>query len=617
MTTTQNPPQQQRSTGRHRARSRTDAPPRLAEGLELLGEYEGSGFKEAPHLARRADGQTIQLTRLLHLVAEAADGQRSSAEIAELVGDRLGRRVSADNITFLVERKLRPLGVLAEADGSSPQLAKPDQLLALKFRTALVPDSVTRALTTVFRPLFWPPIVIAVVIAFVAAMGWVFFVHGIGQGVRSLIYDPALLLVLFAGIVVGTAFHEVGHATACRYGGGRPGVMGAGIYIVWPAFYTDVTDAYRLSKAARLRTDLGGIYFNAIVANLAVGAFLLTGWEIILLLAVTQTFAMVQQLMPFLRMDGYYILSDLTGVPDMLNRIRPVLRSLKPGREADARVTELKPWARRVVSGYVLTLIPVLAAMFGIMLVHAPRAFATAYDSFGVQLDRVGGALESGGPVAVAGGALQLLMLVLPVVGMVLTTTRVGRRAVRGAWRATEGRPRGRGGLVAGTATAVALGAFIWWPNGEYRPIQPTERGTLQGAVAAFVDIPTGRPALTPQREEALGGAPFERDVRRGEVTRPQELSGREPAGGSEDAGDGPDRRSGEDREAGDRDRPAEDKDPAADEDAADEEETTTTTPTLTTETPSTRTTPQPAPLPPEPTQTAPTPTTTTPEAIP
>jgi putative peptide zinc metalloprotease protein len=617
MTTTQNPPQQQRSTGRHRARSRTDAPPRLAEGLELLGEYEGSGFKEAPHLARRADGQTLQLTRLLHLVAEAADGQRSSAEIAELVGDRLGRRVSADNITFLVERKLRPLGVLAEADGSSPQLAKPDQLLALKFRTALVPDSVTRALTTVFRPLFWPPIVIAVVIAFVAAMGWVFFVHGIGQGVRSLIYDPALLLVLFAGIVVGTAFHEVGHATACRYGGGRPGVMGAGIYIVWPAFYTDVTDAYRLSKAARLRTDLGGIYFNAIVANLAVGAFLLTGWEIILLLAVTQTFAMVQQLMPFLRMDGYYILSDLTGVPDMLNRIRPVLRSLKPGREADARVTELKPWARRVVSGYVLTLIPVLAAMFGIMLVHAPRAFATAYDSFGVQLDRVGGALESGGPVAVAGGGLQLLMLVLPVVGMVLTTTRVGRRAVGGAWRATEGRPRGRGGLVAGTATAVALGAFIWWPNGEYRPIQPTERGTLQGAVAAFVDIPTGRPALTPQREEALGGAPFERDVRRGDVTRPEELSGREPAGGSDDAGDGPDRRSGEDRETGDRDSPAEDKDPAADEDAADEDGTTTTTPTLTTETPSTRTTPQPAPLPPEPTQTAPTPTTTTPEAIP
>ena len=44
-----------------------------------------------------------------------------------------------------------------------------------------------------------------------------------------------------------------------------PGVMGAGLYLVWPAFYTDVTDSYRLGRAGRLRTDLGGLYFNAIV----------------------------------------------------------------------------------------------------------------------------------------------------------------------------------------------------------------------------------------------------------------------------------------------------------------------------------------------------------------
>ena len=42
--------------------------------------------------------------------------------------------------------------------------------------------------------------------------------------------------------------------------------MGAGLYLVWPAFYTDVTDSYRLGRGGRLRTDLGGLYFNAIVA---------------------------------------------------------------------------------------------------------------------------------------------------------------------------------------------------------------------------------------------------------------------------------------------------------------------------------------------------------------
>ena len=42
--------------------------------------------------------------------------------------------------------------------------------------------------------------------------------------------------------------------------------MGTGLYLVWPAFYTDVTDSYRLGRGGRLRIDLGGLYFNAIVA---------------------------------------------------------------------------------------------------------------------------------------------------------------------------------------------------------------------------------------------------------------------------------------------------------------------------------------------------------------
>ena len=48
--------------------------PSLADGVELIGVYEGSGFKEPPHIVRRADGQVIQLSKLLFLVAEAADG---------------------------------------------------------------------------------------------------------------------------------------------------------------------------------------------------------------------------------------------------------------------------------------------------------------------------------------------------------------------------------------------------------------------------------------------------------------------------------------------------------------------------------------------------------------
>ncbi|MFN3925296.1 MAG: hypothetical protein ACK4K6_16880, partial [Pseudarthrobacter sp.] len=57
--------------------------PRLADGVQLIGESEGSGYREPPSLVRRADGQTLQLTPLLYLVLEAVDGTRGLPEIAE------------------------------------------------------------------------------------------------------------------------------------------------------------------------------------------------------------------------------------------------------------------------------------------------------------------------------------------------------------------------------------------------------------------------------------------------------------------------------------------------------------------------------------------------------
>ena len=271
-----------------------------------------------------------------------------------------------------------------------------------------------------------------VVLAFVALDVWLFGVHGISQSLRQVIYDPTLLLMLFSGVVLATTFHEIGHATGTRYGGAEPGVMGVGIYIVWPAFYTDITDSYRLGKAGRLRADLGGMYFNAVFA-LAVGAlYAATGFEPLLLLVVLQTFAIVQQSLPLLRLDGFYIISDLTGVPDMLTRIKPVLSRLIPGRDPDPRVTELKPWVRRVVTSYIFIVVPLIALLFVLMLVHAPRAFATGYDSFLLHTSRA----DRTSPPADTGQGLlnvvQMLVLVLPLAGMVYSISRVGRRVGAG-----------------------------------------------------------------------------------------------------------------------------------------------------------------------------------------
>src|SRR5256884_1965216 len=212
--------------------------PRLASGIDLIGRYEGSGFKEAPYIARRADGQVVQLAPLLYLIAELADGERTNEEIAAAASEAIKRGVSADNVRQLVEKRLRPLGVIAPADGSEPELQKADPLLALKLRAALVPERVVNAITKAFKPLFFPPVVLAVLAGLAALDVWLFAYHGVAQSLREVLYSPALLMMMLGLIILSAAFHECGHATACAYGGARPGVVGAGPFIVCPAVFT-------------------------------------------------------------------------------------------------------------------------------------------------------------------------------------------------------------------------------------------------------------------------------------------------------------------------------------------------------------------------------------------
>ena len=111
-----------------------------------------------------------------------------------------------------------------------------------------------------------------------------------------------------------------------------------------------------------MRTDLGGLYFNVWFLLGRGVAYLSTGQGLFLLVVLVLQLEMLQQLIPAVRFDGYYVLADLAGVPDLFARVRPVLRSLRAGAPADPRVTELRPAARRLVAGWVLVVVPLLTA---------------------------------------------------------------------------------------------------------------------------------------------------------------------------------------------------------------------------------------------------------------
>jgi putative peptide zinc metalloprotease protein len=481
--------------------SRSSAPA-LAPGVELLGELSGSGYRDAPSLVRRGDGQTLQVTPLLYALLSVVDGRRDEAALAEALGERLDRRVAPEDVQHLLG-KLEPMGVLGDPGGDAPEPLTANPLLALRFKVVVSDPRVTRRLTTPFAQLFRTWVVVPVLLLFAATTWWVLAEQGLASAARNALYEPHLLLAVVGLTVLSAGFHEFGHAAACRYGGADPGAMGAGLYLVWPAFYTDVDDSYRLSRWGRLRVDLGGLYFNTVFAVAVMGLWLVVREDALLLGVAAQLVQMVRQLAPFVRADGYHILADLTGVPDLFSHLGPTLKRMLPwrwGRRSEA--TPLKRWARVVVTSWVLVVAPLLVGLLVLTVLLLPRLVATAWDS----LDSQGGSLAddfaTGDVVGGLARLLSLLGLVLPAAAAAYLLGRVVRRSLAALNRMTDGRPARRGAAAVAVTLVLALVAWAWWPAGQYEPVRADERGTLpallDGSSDARVspDLAVGRSAI-------------------------------------------------------------------------------------------------------------------------
>ncbi|MFN2495801.1 MAG: hypothetical protein ABR608_07825 [Pseudonocardiaceae bacterium] len=416
--------------------------PQLAEGTELIGEYQGSGFQEPKYILRRADGQVIQVPHLLYLLASTMDGKRDVAQVAARLSGEFGRDLSVEQVSYLLDKRLRPAGILAAEPGAAGAGAtakmRSDPLLSLRFRVGVVPERVAWVIAGVFQSFFFPPVVLGALAAFVALDLTILLQGGlsqIGPSALALVHRPELTLLVLLTLVVAAMFHECGHVAACRYGGARPGTMGFGIYLVWPALYSTVTDAYRLSRGGRLRTDLGGVYFNVMfIAGMSL-VYLDTGSAWLLLAIALMHLETVRQFLPFIRMDGYYILSDIIGVPDLFSRMGPVLKSMIPGREPHPRVRELKPWVRRVVTLWVILVVPALVYFLLPFLILAPEVLPVVWAALRQRGPAVADAMLAGQLTTAALGVIQMLLLVLPWAGAALIFGMMGRRLVRAVRR--------------------------------------------------------------------------------------------------------------------------------------------------------------------------------------
>jgi putative peptide zinc metalloprotease protein len=436
--------------------------PRLADGTELAGEFAGFGYREPPLLAYREDGQAVKLPALLYRAVEALDqtvgnldereyasadpaGQgRVLAAVARALSERDGREFTAEHVAYLLDEKLAPLGLTTYSDGSVPEVPVAQPFLSLNVRMTVLPPWATWRVAGLFTWLFRAPVLIVAIAAVVLAELWVLGTQHVTLAMEATLHAPAGVLLVVLLAVMSTAFHEVGHSTACRYGGVRPGAMGCGIYVAWPVFYTDITSTYRLGRAGRLRADLAGVYFNGIYIVALAAAYRATGFAPLLLGVLSTNLEIVQQMLPTLRFDGYYVIADFVGIPDLFRYIVPILRRTLLRRPRDERLTALKRWPQVITTIWVLCVVPALVGQLLLLAVNVPALVRS--DVTTIRSVALYAAYSSSPVLAVTAATVQILFLLIPLAGVAIIAFQLSRGLSRFGWRRAKAWQAARAG---------------------------------------------------------------------------------------------------------------------------------------------------------------------------
>ena len=204
----------------------------------------------------------------------------------------------------------------------------------LFFRVPLVrPQFFLKALHSRLRGLFtsqcaWALLIITLFGIFLVSRQWdKFAVTFVDQLTWSGLVGFSLALI------ISKALHEMGHALCATHYGVRVAHMGIALVVLFPMLYTDTSESWKLQDPRqRLAIASAGILTELALAGVATlcwslapessvksALFFLATTSWILTLGINAS--------PFMRFDGYFILSDFLDLPNLHERSMALART--------------------------------------------------------------------------------------------------------------------------------------------------------------------------------------------------------------------------------------------------------------------------------------------------
>lgn len=206
-------------------------------------------------------------------------------------------------------------------------------ILCIRFK-GFDPDRLLTQMLPYFRWLFSPVTVTFCVLLALAALSLVLVEFDVFRSKLPDFYQfftPYNAIWLAITLGVTKVVHEFGHGLSCKYFGGECHEMGVMVLVLTPCLYCNVSDSWMLpNKWHRAAIGAAGMYIEVVLASVATFVWWFSQPGMLNHLALNTMFiASVSTVMfnanPLLRYDGYYILADITEIPNLRQKATQIL----------------------------------------------------------------------------------------------------------------------------------------------------------------------------------------------------------------------------------------------------------------------------------------------------
>ena len=225
--------------------------------------------------------------------------------------------------------QLGQYGIIVKEESVKVQVLPNTKPSYLKLSFIFIPANIVSLITPYLKVLFQKNVyrtLIPIALLFISIVVGLYFEKIINYSLSG----NDLLLFFLLGFISVT-FHEFGHVTATEFFGAKQNGIGGGFYIFTPVYFADVSDIWKLPKNQKIVVSLSGVYFELIICSLYVSLGLLLKNEFIILVGSLIFIKTLYNLIPFLRSDGYWILTDLLQIPNLYKDSKTAANSVLIG----------------------------------------------------------------------------------------------------------------------------------------------------------------------------------------------------------------------------------------------------------------------------------------------